>query len=312
MLDVIAGAMGAFLIIMVILWPYYKNDEIIQELRQKLLTSEAEQTRLQGENTHLQDQLEGCRSENERIAETQAHVAQLLEQCRETTQTLAEEKTQVTEQANQYEQRIIQLEQEKSELQEEVRKLGFTLREKDVVFVVDISGSMRHDNRIHNVTTGIKMQIATMDETYTTDVVFFPNRANQSCFSAIHPDYGCMWDGLTQVTTEKKYAAYRFLSALQPAGSTPTESVLNFVLDSYPDAGAIILFSDGVPTVGDQDLPWTELEGILERVTARNNGQKKISAIGVGPEFRDEHSTMDQVRFLQILAERNGGFYSGF
>lgn len=354
MLDVIAGAMGTFLIIMVILLPYYKNDEIIQELRQKLLTTETEQTRLQEEKTNLQEQLEGCQSENDQNATENEKLTQLLEQCRGTNQELAggkteladqlqacqearveinvekekladqlqtcqdtneqltDEKTQSTEQMNQYQETIVQLEQEKLELQEEVRKLGFTLKEKNVVFVVDISGSMQDANKIHNVTTGIKMQIATMDETYTTDVVFFPNKLNDSCLSEVHSDYGCMWDGLKQVTIGRKYEAYRFLSDLRAAGSTPTENVLNFVLEHYTDAGAIILFSDGAPAVGDQELPWTDLEGILERVTAKNNGQKKINTIGVGPEFREEHSTTDKVRFLQMLAQRNGGFYSGF
>lgn len=311
MLDVIASAMGSFLIIMVVLLPYYSDVLKCRDEREK-----------------YQNAYEQCEEEKDRITrQFEEEKNRMIQQCEEEkngiTQRCEEEKNSITRQCEEDKDRITQqceeergkitqrCEEEKDRLtqqcEEDKQKLGFELKSKKTIFIVDISGSMEEDNKIRDVTSGIKMLIATMDESYQTDVVFFPNTSESK-------DYGYLWGEMRTVTEERKYEAYRFLSRLVAMGSTPTESVLEFVLShrEYEDAGTLILLSDGVPAEGTRALSWGELEGLIARITTKNRGEKIINTIGVGEDFRDPYSTTDAVKFLRNLAQKNKGFYVGY
>lgn len=77
MLDVIASAMGAFLIIMVILLPYYKNDEVIRQLRERIQQLEQE---LEQQQQVIQDQQQKIQEQAERIEQLERENQQLREQ----------------------------------------------------------------------------------------------------------------------------------------------------------------------------------------------------------------------------------------
>lgn len=77
MLDVIASAMGAFLIIMVILLPYYKNDEVIRQLRERI--QQLEQA-LDQQRQVIQDQQQQLQTQSERIEELEQENQHLREQ----------------------------------------------------------------------------------------------------------------------------------------------------------------------------------------------------------------------------------------
>ena len=77
MLDVIAGAMAAFLILMVILLPYYEKDAVdqaalIAELRQAVTAAQAAQARAEAAAQQAQSQAQEARSQAE---ETRAQAA---------------------------------------------------------------------------------------------------------------------------------------------------------------------------------------------------------------------------------------------
>lgn len=260
MLDVISGALGAFLIIMIVLFPYYKKESIdyqrdIQELKQQVQAANQKTKEAELRSQELEKQLQDAR------------------------------------------QKIQEARQRASNAEE---RLGFALKDKNIVFVVDISGSMADNNKISQVTTGIKMLVATMDRSYKIDIVFFSNDFRKS-------DYGYLWGNLREVTEDRKYMEiYSFLSSLTASGGTPTGGVMDFVLSGsrYSNAGTIILLSDGKPE-GDPNT-------LISVITSKNNSRKKINTIGVGKDFRDRNSSSDAVRFLQELAKRNNGFYVGF
>ena len=260
MLDVISGALGAFLIIMIVLFPYYKKESIdyqrdIQELRKQVQAA------------------------NQKTKEAELHSQEIEKQLQEARQKIQEA-------------------QQRARNAEE--RLGFALKDKNIVFIVDISGSMANNNKISQVTTGIKMLVATMDRSYKIDIVFFPNDSHNS-------DYGYLWGNLREVTEDRKYTQiYSFLSSLEANGGTPTGGVMDFVLSGnrYSNAGTIILLSDGEPDRNPNTL--------ISVITSKNNNRKKINTIGVGKDFRDRNSSSDAVRFLQELAKRNNGFYVGF
>lgn len=258
MLDVICGALGAFLILLILTLPYYKKTNAGQK----------SDTDCQATIERLQQELQKTQTPN-------------LDQ-----QTKKDEE-----------------------------RLGFALQSKQVVFVLDISRSMGppalelpdSENSIEQVVAGIKMLVANMGPDYKMDIVFFPNVPENKY-------YGFMWGELRSVTEDRKYEIYRFLASLEPNGGTPTEAALRFVLENtkYASAGLVMLLTDGVPINQNGFLSAAELEQLAATVSALNNGRKIINTIGVGKDFRKPNSTADAVRFLQMLAKRNGGFYVGF
>lgn len=280
MLDVFASAMGAFLIIMVVLLPYYRKHEILME-----------------EINDYKRQVKECK---ESMKELQGMVGVL--------ETEVNDKKGEAERCN---DAVKGLEGELRNREEEIKKirkrLGFALKGKKIVFVVDISGSMKNDNKIQDVTAGIKMLVATMNENHETDILFFPNKKKSD-------DYGYLWGEIRKVTDERKYEIYRFLSGLSARGYTPTKSVLDFVFTNkgYDNADAVILLSDGVPTRNKNALNAKEIKALVAYITEKNNAAKVINTIGVGKDFRVKDSQADAVMFLRELAGSNNGFYVGF
>lgn len=78
MLDVIASAMGAFLIIMVVLLPYYKNDEIIQQLREQVQQQQTELERQQETITQQQQQIQQQENRIEELENQNQHLREQL------------------------------------------------------------------------------------------------------------------------------------------------------------------------------------------------------------------------------------------
>ena len=70
--------------------------------------------------------------------------------------------------------------------------------------------------------------------------------------------------------------------------------------------------SDGAPGNDQGQLSGAQIDQLAARLTQRNSGRFKINALGIGSQFRDQNATLDEVRFLKALADRNDGFYVGF
>ncbi len=174
-------------------------------------------------------------------------------------------------------------------------RLGFELKGKEMVFVVDASGSMNTDNRMTEVVAGIKMMVASMDTSFRIDIVPFQNS-----------NYDALYRKLAPTNEQNKYKIYNYLSALTPAGGTPTGDAMEYVLkqSAYNNAGVIYLLSDGIPD--------GNAGSVLQNITSLNNGRKIINTIGVGKDFRDRNKSSDAKTFMEELAAQNGGFYIGF
>ena len=284
MLDVMAGAMGVFLSIAVILLPYYKKDVVaqIEQLEQQLSDAEA--------------QIEAARDSLQN-AQVQATAAE------DSAQALSSE--------------LAQAEARGDSLAQAIDRLGFTISEK-AVFVVDVSGSMAperndyNENRIEQVKAGLKMLLATMDTSYKIDIVYFPKNTTSGTET-----YGYWQRRLTTMRQDVKYDAYRFIESIKPGGGTPTGSTMKFVLSEYDDAETIVLLSDGEPCMGPIEnmecgLEERELNSIVDDLTGRNNGRVRINTIGIGHDFRNLTTISEAKEFLKELANKNGGFFVGF
>lgn len=294
MLDVISGAMGAFLLVMLVLIPYYGKTltlEEAEEIKQTLTDARNRLKNTQQALDQVQDTAVRRQALEEVLAETRASLTS-AQQAHDAAMTRARQILQ-------------QLQQKKTSAE---RRLGFALKERRLVFIVDVSGSMgtAGENSIEAVVAGVKMLVATMDDRYEVEVVYFPDEPNGQ-------DYGYLWGRLRGVTLPLKYEAYRFLSALSPDGTTPTESVFDYILNqpAYQDAGALILLTDGEPDEPDDASDDYHLQ-LADDITRKNNGRFRICSIGVGSDFRDRTVDSDAEQFLQRLAAQNDGFYIGF
>lgn len=186
---------------------------------------------------------------------------------------------------------------------------GFDFKGKNLIFAIDVSGSMSHENRIDEVRAGLKMFITSLSSEYKIDILFFPD-AKKNPFRSL-------WGKLTQVNPKTKREAIRFLNELSPYGSTPTRVTMKHILKNYLDSSDIVLLSDGAPTqfAGDKSFTRPREEKIWEvirDINYHNQGRVKISTIGVGKDFAEEQNQSNKVIFLKQLAKQNEGFFYSF
>ncbi|MGB0931013.1 MAG: VWA domain-containing protein, partial [Chitinophagales bacterium] len=284
------------------------HDETVKILESKIedLQKEIEQVRKEKQQlTEQITQLEVTVTEKDvEIKKEQTKVEDLTESNDALKKELEKAK-------NEAEAAKAEVNQQKKQLKECQAKLGLDVGD-NVVFVVDISGSMDDDpepQKLDEVKAGIKMMVATMDETTSVDIVIYPKSADER--------YGYKYGRLQPVTEDTKYDIYRYLSTLRAYGCTPTKEVMDFVFDSpnYKNANTIILMSDGLPTVRTSATKCDELSStgeIEDYITSKNGGSKVINCIGVGSDFRQRNSNDLKVKFMQNLARKNNGFYIGF
>ena len=91
MLDVFCGALGAFLIVMIILLPYYKKESIDfaqenQELEQQVTTLEAQVARMQQELEQMQQQLAEALAQAQQAEQLQQELAEAEARAQEAEQ----------------------------------------------------------------------------------------------------------------------------------------------------------------------------------------------------------------------------------
>ncbi len=284
------------------------NDKIVQQLQSEIndLKKQLEQVRSEKEalEREVQDLKNTVSQKDETIAVEQTKVEDLTENNEALKKELEKAK-------NEAEAAKAEVDKQKKQLKECQAKLGLDVGD-NVVFVVDISGSMDDDpepQKLDEVKAGIKMMVATMDETTSVDIVIYPKSADER--------YGYKYGRLQPVTEDTKYDIYRYLATLRAYGCTPTKEVMDFVFDSpnYKNANTIILMSDGLPTVRTTATTCDEVTStseIEDYITGKNSGSKVINCIGVGSDFRQRNSNDLKVKFMQNLARKNGGFYIGF
>lgn len=209
------------------------------------------------------------------------------------------------------------LEEEILDLKDQINQLekkktaGLSL-DKNLVIMLDVSGSMDDEpepEKLDNVKAGLKMLIATMDESFNVDIVIFPQGAGEG------QDYQAFFNKLVSVNKENKYLIYNEVSKLYARNCTPTRAVFEHVFnhDAYKDASTIIFLSDGLPTYRKgTDCPTDPTNALLMDIKKMNNGRCKINTIGVGAAYRNLSSTKPEVQFMKDLAKQNKGFYIGF
>lgn len=155
---------------------------------------------------------------------------------------------------------------------------------KDVVFVLDTSGSMQADGKIEQAREALDFCIRALQPEDRLNVVRFA--------TAVTP-----FSETVRPVSEARDEALSFVKGIEANGGTNLHDALAKGLASFPESNRpriLVLLSDGNPTVGQ-----TDPETILKDAKAANTGEARSFVWGVGYDVN--------IHFLDRLAEEGKG-----
>jgi len=172
-------------------------------------------------------------------------------------------------------------------LSPQVRDAAAPTAPKDVVFVLDRSGSMADDGKMDQAKKALQYCVARLGPGDRFGVVDFAT------------DWNALEETLLPATPENKARAKRYIEGLEAAGGTNIEAALNEGLKLLARPGGrvpmIFFLTDGTPTVGQ-----TDVNALLGQVAKANDGVKaRLFSFGVGSDVN--------TLFLDKLADGGRG-----
>jgi Mg-chelatase subunit ChlD len=290
-IDLFASALGAFILLVMILFPYYRNagsDDAFartQEIQERRRLAAGMIEEMLADQRSSQSEVQDLEEANRGI---EAAISRLRRQMADIRTQLAEEPVVAPEPV---EEVIEEAEPEALVAGVEFSILGLATEAKSFVFVVDMSGSMiaYTDLMIRSV---LEM-LDPLDDSNEFAIIGF--QGNPAPMLWTYPDRG-----LVRGTPQNLESARDFTRSLARrfSGSTPTHYALLSALEYK--AEAIILMSDGEP-----DNP----PGfIIQDIAGLNRFEsKEIHTVAIG----DYTQNRGLVSFLQTLARQNGGDFVG-
>jgi len=290
-IDLFASALGAFILLVMILFPYYRNagsDDAYSRTQEI-----QEQRRLAaGEIAQLLAAQQAAQSEVQELDEANRGIESALSRLRS---KVADIKTQLAQEPvvapEPVEKIIEEPEPEALVAGVEFSILGLATEAKSFVIVVDMSGSMLSFTDLM-----IKSVLEVLDPLDSSnEFAIIGYQGNPAPVLWTYPDRG-----LVQGTPANLDAAREFTRSLARrfSGSTPTHYALLSALQ-YP-ADAIVLMSDGEP----DNSPGFIIQDIA---TLNRYENKEIHTVAIG----DYTQNRGLVMFLQTLARQNGGDFVG-
>lgn len=290
--DLFASALGAFILLVMLLFPYYRNagddsaySQVLDIMEQRDLNA--------GELAELLANYKQSNNELQQLNE--ANRGAELRLSRQRT-LLADVKTQLAElpvpAPQPVEEIIAEAEPQAMVASEEFSILGLATNAKSFVIVIDMSGSMMAYSDLM-VKTVLEI-LAPLDATNQLAIVGYQGEPAPVLWN--YPGS----DKLMPGTPENLRQAREFSRGLASrfAGSTPTHAALMAAMKFKADA--IILLSDGAP---DNNPNF-----IIQDITNQNRVAKmEIHTVAIGDYTADRTLVM----FLQTLAQQNGGDFVG-
>lgn len=139
---------------------------------------------------------------------------------------------------------------------------------KDVVFVVDTSGSMA-GKKIEQARKALEFCVDNLNDKDRFEIIRFSTETEP------------VFDGLREATKANRDKAQDFAAHLKPLGGTAIHAALKKALEIRPDANErpfyVIFVTDGMPTVGE-----THEDNIVQLVTKDAARQTRVFCFGVG------------------------------
>ena len=156
---------------------------------------------------------------------------------------------------------------------------------KDVVFVVDTSGSMRDDDKMKEAKEALKYGIRGLRKGDRFNIVGFSTEARPYA------------DKMIESSTAAIAEAASWVDRLSATGGTNINDALADALERLGAAdriGMIVFMTDGLPTVGE-----TDVDKILEGARKKNGRKARFFCFGVGYDVN--------TRLLDTLAQDHRG-----
>ena len=156
---------------------------------------------------------------------------------------------------------------------------------KNVVFILDRTGSMAGDNKIDQAKAALKFCVNTLRAEDRFNVITF----NET------PDL--LFDSMRAPTAEARKKALAAIDDIEATGGTNIDQALSKGLAQFREGVArnyVVFLTDGLPTVGE-----TNPDTILNHAKAANKKNAKLFAFGVGYDVN--------THFLDKLSEQNKG-----
>lgn len=294
-LDLFAAALGAFILIVLVLFPYYQmggTDISMEELEDLV-----ERRRHSAQTQH---------TEMAEIRAIRAEIRLLDAQYRTTQENMSV-----------IQQRLLEVQKQTADVQipkpppipkpiptpdpvpvpprsinsgSEFSILGLATTKKKVAIIVDMSGSMKAHTGA--VTSAIHEVLSKLQPEHSYVIIGYRGGPTYDTF----PRSGRM----TKASVASVQSAHQFVDTMPRrfGGGTPTQNALARALNLKPEA--IILMSDGAPDDGQPT-------NIIRNITTRNRGRVEIHTVAIGDYTSDRRLTL----FLQELANRNRGEFVG-
>src|SRR5262249_1398061 len=140
---------------------------------------------------------------------------------------------------------------------------------RDMVFVLDTSGSMSEDGKLGQAQKALKYCLNNLGPKDRFGLINFGTSVDK------------YKPGLLPVEKDQIERAKKWVDELEAAGGTAIDEALKEAIDMRPkDEGrtfTIVFFTDGEPTIGELNP-----EKILKNVAARNTANTRIFTFGVG------------------------------
>lgn len=151
---------------------------------------------------------------------------------------------------------------------------------RDMVFVIDTSGSMREDGKIDQAKKALKHCLDGLKPVDRFAMINFATTVNR------------YRSGLTQVDKEQIEQAKKWVDQLETTGGTAINDALLNALDLQTTDPSrtftMVFFTDGKPTIGE-----TNTDKILANVGKKNTAHTRIFTLGLGNDLNA--AFLDQV-----------------
>lgn len=183
---------------------------------------------------------------------------------------------------------------------------------KDVVFVLDTSGSMAHDGKLDQTKRALQFCLASLNATATTmdrfEVVKFSTEAER------------LFSGMVDATPENRDKAAEFVKGLDAVGGTAIEESLLAALGTERgDEGAdrpftVIFLTDGRPTVGERNE-----DKIVASIKKLIGDEARVFCFGLGHDINTHlldkiteatHAYSEYVRPTEDIEIKVSNFYT--
>ena len=174
---------------------------------------------------------------------------------------------------------------------------------KDVVFVIDTSGSML-GHKMKQVQNALRYCLGGLNAKDRFNIVDFSTEARR--FN----------DGLVDVSDDNRKRAGLYVDQMAARGGTNLEEGVRFALQSLTDGGRlqlVVLLTDGEPTIGV-----TRPEDVLASIRKQNTAKRRVFVFAVGEDLnaklldqfvKEQRGAAQYVRDDENIEMRLSSFY---